>query len=195
MSLPTGADLQTYLRIETDAEDNLLNVLVAQATAAAIAYLGRPLATQSRTWIDDGQALRAWSSLATLLVPVTPFDPTSLVITDTDGTALVADTDYRTPLANDALVGAMPGVSFDNPPYTLTADVGLALSTSPDYATVIEPTVSAAILDIAADLYQRRNPTATSESSGGGVSTSYGDSGLPKRAEALLASWRAVRVP
>jgi hypothetical protein len=48
--------------------------------------------------------------------------------------------------------------------------------------------LDAAVLDWMADRYQNRNPAATNEATGGGVSASY-TTGLPQRLIDLLAPW------
>jgi hypothetical protein len=198
MSLPTGTDLKTYLRIETTAEDALLDTLVAQATATVEAWLDRPILTVCLDFIDeatpDDRAVRR------LLVPVYPLDPDALAIVDVDGTTVPA-TDYRV----DALTGVirgLVGVQFGNPPYTITADVGL--QEHPQYATRIEPVLSRAIVDVAASWYHQRNPAAASVAAGGGVSThafagagrgigDTHDAEIPPRVRAQLAPYRLVR--
>lgn len=63
------------------------------------------------------------------------------------------------------------------------------LTTQPDYATRIEPQLNQDIVDTVAHLFRQRNPTAASETEGGGLSDSWddvGDSGLPKRVERRL---------
>ena len=87
-------------------------------------------------------------------------------------------------------ITALPDVAFDTWPYTIVATVGLSVRS--DYALVVEPAVFQAILDIGADLYQRRSPAATSETTGGGVSSSY-VGGMPQRAADLLAPFRMAR--
>jgi hypothetical protein len=131
-----------------------------------------------------------------LIIPPenSPFDPTTLVVADTDALVLSATTDYYPAVTGfEGTVRARPGISFSNGPYALTADVGLA--TRSDYATVVEPVLNMAILDTIADWYQRRNPNATSESTGGGVSTSYSvTQGLSARARELLVPYKVIRI-
>lgn len=192
MALPSSSDLKTYLRIQSTAEDTLLASLVTRATALAEGVLGRPITTVADlAMVDEADTLVAYGAVTKLLVPVTPYDTASLVITDADGTALVVTTDYRVGNAWTGEVFASEGSAFTNGPYTLTADVGLA--TASDYSTRIEPLIGAAIIDIAADLWHRRNPGAATESTGGGVSTTY-VRGIPERAWQMLAAFARVRV-
>lgn len=193
MTLLTVAQCKDYLRIEHTAEDAMLATWLAMALAQVEAELGRPITAAARTWRDDACTHRMYGAVTRLVVPVTPMDVTTLVIVDTDSTTLVAGTDYRAPLTGwEGVVEAMPGVTFAAGPYTLTADVGLTIASQ--YASLVEPAINAAALDIVADRWHRRNPTASSESAGGGVSTSYTASGIPIRAAQLLAPWKAVTI-
>jgi hypothetical protein len=112
----------------------------------------------------------------------------ALELTDDDGDVLVEDSDYRIDLRTGRITGINRG--FATWPYSITATVGL--SAHPDYELRIEPVINAAILDLAADLYQRRSPAATSESTGGGVSTSYAV-GMPQRVKDMLAPFVMAR--
>lgn len=191
MALPGVAALRRVLKIQTTVEDTLLQEYLDRAYGLVTAYLGRPYYAVEKTWIDEGGRVRAYSGLGSLMVPVVPFDPDTLVIEDADGTELVLVDDYRAPNHWDAVIRG----TFGNPPYTLTAVVGLSVSTDPDYATVIEPTIATAVLDTAAAYYQQRNPGASSESTGGGVSTSWDTkSGLPTRVCAALSPFAALRI-
>lgn len=192
MALPVIDDVKSYLRIQTTAEDVLLASLLVRAQAMVEAHMGRPIALESRTFTEEAESLVAYGRVTKLLVPVTPVDWSTLVLTDADGDALVITDDYRT---GDAWLGeirAAIGMSFGNAPYTIAVDVGL--ETAADYATRVEPVVSAAIVDVVADLYQRRSPAASTESTGGGISTTYTASGLPARTAAMLAPYTMVRV-
>lgn len=191
MALPTITELKLYLRIQTTAEDTLLTLLMTQAEAMVQAHIGRPITAIARTFVEEARTITAYGVVTKLLVPVTPVDWSTLVVTDVDLTALVEDEDYRLGDIWTGEIHAMPGVSFGNGPYTLDAEVGL--SVDPEYATRIEPAIGAAILDVAADLWHRRNPGATTESTGGGVSTTYTSDGLPARTAAMLAPFRVVR--
>jgi len=199
MALPTVQDIKDVLRIQHSAEDTMLASMHARACALIVSALGRPYEAVSRTWVDECGRVRAYGSIRSLTIPVTPIDPASLVIEDADGEVLAVGSDYRAPLAWDGLVRAKPGVCFGNPPYTLTANVGLSASYGSDgqvdYATAIEPVIGQALIDTVADFYQRRNPAATNESTGGGVSTSWETAGLPDRVKVALGLWSKPRVP
>lgn len=197
MALPTLADAKNYLRIQSTAEDAMLTTWLAMAVAAVTVELGRPITTvTAQEWEDRVENNAMFKSVTHLVIPPenSPFDPTTLAIEDTDAVTLSSTTDYYAAVSGlEGVIRARPGITFANGPYTLTANVGLA--TRSDYTTVVEPVLSMAILDTVADWYQRRNPNATSESTGGGVSTSYAvTQGLSARAKALLAPYKALRI-
>jgi hypothetical protein len=193
MALLTVAQCKDFLRIEHTAEDTPLALWLAMAFAQCEAELGRPIAGVSRSWTDDACSHRAYGIVDQLIVPVTPFDIATLAIEDTDGLTLTTTDDYYAPVTGwEGVVRARPGISFSNGPYTLTATVGL--DEAAEYATLIEPMLNAAMLDVVSDRWHRRNANATSESTGGGVSTSYMPSGLPTRAAELLNPWRLIRI-
>jgi uncharacterized phiE125 gp8 family phage protein len=199
MALPTLTDLKAYLRVQTTAEDTVLTAILTSATAAAENELGRPIAVTARTFIDECDNRRTYTGVRALVIPpeCLPIDlldassqPIEPTVTDADGTVLDPDVDFRVTTLWDPLLRARPGITFSNPPYTVSVLCGLAAD--PEYATKIEPAIFQAILDIGADLYQRRNPAAGSETAGGGISATY-SGGLPARARDLLAPWKAVR--
>lgn len=192
MALPTLAIIKAILKIQTTAEDALLQLMLDRACALIVAYLGRPYEARETTWVDDGGLVRAYGSLRSLMIPVGPIDPETLVIEDADGEELVVVDEYRLPSAWDGVVRSASGLSFGNAPYQLTADVGL--SADPDYTTVIEPVLSQAVIDCVSDWYQRRSPNATNESTGGGVGTSYDLAGLPERVCMALSPYKAIRI-
>jgi hypothetical protein len=188
VALPTAQNLKDYLR----------------TCALATAYLDRPITAAARTYtVEDRRAaslglsrLSYDPSAATFIrVPDAPVDVTQPVtITDRFGTVLDA-TQYRVETATGIIRSGSASASsgsfgFSGFPYTIVATTGLA--TRADYGTVVEPCVSQAILDIGADLYQRRNPAATDENDGVGGSVRYGRSEetLPTRAVAMLDPFR-----
>lgn len=193
MALPTVTDIKAVLKIQTTAEDTLLQGMHNRACALMVAVLGRPYEAVERTWIDEGGRVRAYGSLTTLNIPVGPIDPETLVIEDTDAVELVVTDEYRAPEPADALVRAATGLTFSNPPYRLTADVGL--SADPEYTTLIEPVLAQALIDTVSDWWSRRSPAATNESTGGGVSTTWETLGLPRRVREALALFSMPRVP
>lgn len=190
MSLPVRADLTAYLRIEAEeaaAESALLDALLVRAQAMLEAWLGRPIL--ARTFEDDTDEARPDDRPVTrLLANAYPLDAGSLTVTDADGTDVDATT-YRVKALTGEIIG-LAGVTFPNPPYTLAYDAGLELH--PLYDDQIEPLVSAAILDIASDLYHARNPRAAGESAGGGASTTYANQALPERVQVALQPYRRL---
>jgi hypothetical protein len=191
-------ECKAYCRVQGSAENAQFAIWLAAAIGSVQSYLRRPITAELRTfripqpdvWITD-----------TLRLPVYPVSleveedsdsaggVAALVLTDADD-EIIADTDYHLDERIGVLTG-VTGVSFGNYPYTVVATVGL--SAHPDYALVIEPVINAAILDIVADRWNRRNPAATSESEGGGVGTSYANVGLPERVKEMLDPWRMAR--
>jgi uncharacterized phiE125 gp8 family phage protein len=183
MALPTVATLKQYLRIETTAEDLLLARLLEGAQAAVEQYLRRPIAAEVREFFDVPEVWDYSTQTSTVYLPVYPASGVALV--DYNETA-VASSGYRLEGRSGRVI-ATGSSRLSSGPYTVTATVGLA--TDPRYATVIEPVLSRAILDIASDWYHRRNPNAASESTAG-VSHSYADNGIPTRTQMVLAPWR-----
>lgn len=158
MALPTATDLKTYLRIESTAEDTLLAALVARARAMLEQWIDTPLTAETQTAIDRADALDG--AVTSLVFPRRPMTTTSVV--DSDGVTVVA-TDYWTDSRSGIIYGK-DGVTFPYGPYTITASCGLSLRA--DYAR-LEPLLSEAILDLAADLYERRTPGAATETAAG----------------------------
>lgn len=178
MALPTLADAKSYLRIETTAEDALVTDLVAQATGAVQSYVSVPLAAREETFVVEGSGIRR-----AIGIPASALDTgKSITVVDANGTTLDAST-YRVD-ARAGILYAQPGSCFADFPYTVTLTWGL--SARLDYDTEVEPVLRSAVLDVVADRYQRRNPAATSESSGGGVATAYGPHGMPMRVCQML---------
>jgi uncharacterized phiE125 gp8 family phage protein len=192
----TVQDCKDYLRIEHTAEDTMLIGWLASAAAAVEQEVGRPLDPVLRTFIIE-RPVNA-SKLFVPLYPIAVEDSSAatadLELTDGDGTVLTEDTDYRL----DVRTGVITAINSDSSlgcfstyPYTIECYVGLAAL--PEYEDKIEPALNAAILDVLADRYQRRSPAATSEATGGEVSTGYAG-GLPQRVIDMLAPWRVAHV-
>lgn len=181
MPLPVTKDLQDYLRLTTDAEDLVLKRLLDQAKAMVESYLRRPISTVARTF----EVSNGWG---TLHLPLYPVSATGIVVKDVDDATVDAAT-YRVDPATGMII-ADEGEYFDNGPYTVTVpELGLELAD--DYASTIEPVLSAAILDLASDLYWHRNPNSSSESEAG-ASVSYAQHGMPPRVVAMLEPYRRV---
>lgn len=158
MALPTASDLKAYLRIESTAEDTLLTALIARARAMLEQWIDTPLTAESQVAVDRAHALDG--PVTSLVFPRRPMTTTS--VTDTDGETVPA-ADYWTD-GKSGVIYAKDGVTFPYGPYTITATCGLSLRA--DYAR-LEPLLSEAILDLAADLYQRRTPGAQTETAAG----------------------------
>jgi hypothetical protein len=204
VALPVAQDLKNYLRVQTTAEDAAIAGILATAAAYARTYLDRPITAKARTYtIEDPRASAFGGSRLSgnptrtpfLRIPDTPVDTTQ-PITITDRTGLVLDpttyrVDGRTGVVRSGGASTVyAGNGFGAYPFTVVATTGLAVLD--EYALEIEPAISAAILDIGADLYQRRNPAATDENDGAGGSIRYGrtEETIPARAIALLAPYR-----
>jgi hypothetical protein len=190
MALLTLVQLKAYLRKDTTNEDTLLTDVLAEATAMAEVYLDRPISTLAdQSYVDRAETSRLYGAPRSLRIPVTPVDPASVTVTDADGVASDA-ADYIVD-AWTGLVTGVAGVTWSTGPYTITADVGL--ETDARYGTLIEPLVNALIRDLAADLYQHRNPASQSEAAGGGVSVAYTANGLPRRTAQMVAAFRYLK--
>lgn len=189
MALPTVQDLKDYLRIETDAEDTLLAALLVRAKVMLQQWTDTPIAASARTYIDPpSEPPPLAPPLTQLVFPWRPINPDAVTVVDADGTT-VDDTTYRVDARSGMLI-AKRGVVFTNPPYEITAEVGFVFWD--DYATLIEPLLGQVIIDLAADLYARRTPMATSET-GAGTTISWD----PSRAcvERSLATLKQFKLP
>jgi len=195
MALPTRQDLIDYLRIETADENDRLDTLLDQATAAIETFIQRPILAIEQTFTDEGSGCPG-KGVRMLIYPVYPIEMTgspaaaNLSIEDADA-VVVATTDYRVD-RRSGLVRALPAVTFANPPYAITATAGL--SAADDYVTRIEPVIGRAIIALASHLYHRTNPAAVNESSGGGAGTTYVNDLLPKDVAAMVYPFRIETV-
>lgn len=165
MALPTASDLKTYLRIETTAEDALLAALVARGRAMLEQWIDTPLVAETQSAIDRADSLPGTGyvgarPVTSLIFPRRPITVTT--VADRDGVTVPAS-DYWVD-GGAGMIYANPDIVFPNGPYTITATVGLTLRQ--DYAR-LEPLLAEAILDLAADLYQRRTPGAAQETAAG----------------------------
>lgn len=168
MALPVAVDLRNYLRLSTTAEDTLLGVLVTRAREIVEGLTGLPIEAEARAWDLLPLDSPKYGTGALLLCPAYPLDADSVAVEELDGDAVAGANlvvDGRT-----GRIRAAEGFAFSARCYHVEADVGW--DTLPDYATRIEPLLSAAILDVAADLAQNRNPRATQDATGGGIAVS-----------------------
>jgi uncharacterized phiE125 gp8 family phage protein len=189
--LPDLEDIKTYLRLETDIEDDLVDQLNLTAQALVEQHLKVPLGSDSRTfyarWPLEG---RRKEVMTRLTIPVVPC-ASSATITDIDGEEVDSDTytiDSRT-----GYVETVRWSYFDNGPYDITVNVGW--EQHPDYNTRIDPLLRQAVLDLASDLYSRRNPGAIYEQSGGQVSITYTEADIPNRTKTLLTALQSISSP
>lgn len=186
MALPDVQAVKQYLRIEHTAEDVLLVALLARARAMLETWLDVPLVARSQTATDwatsDGP-----NPVRVLIFPRRPIGDTVTVV-DGEGTTVDPDT-YRVDQVG-GMVKAKDGYAFTEAPYTLTTACGLSLFE--DWESRIEPVVAFCILDLVADLYQKRTPTASS-TSGGGTSISWDVS--RDTSERVIATMQALRLP
>lgn len=188
MALPVRQDLKDYLRIETAAEDTILDQLLLRAENFVETIVQRPLEAVEEAYTDEAGG-RCGSTLQ-LIYPVVPIaTDADVTVTDGNGDA-VADTEYRVDRRTGILYGE-PGVVFSTAPYTITATAGL--SAASDYPDRIEPVLSAAILAYAAHLYHRRNPAVVQESAGGGTASSYANDLVPQDVRAMVTPFRLER--
>ncbi len=186
MSLPTDLEIKSYLRISTDVEDILIFGLNQTAQAQVRQYLGVPLASEARTF--RGRKARRGDRgerFEQLTIPIQPCDTTA-TITDVEGVEVDGDT--YTIDGRRGLVNAVPLTVFDKGPYTIAVNVGFQYD--PAYDTDVDPILRQTILDLASDLWSRRNPGAIYEQSGGQVSITYTEATIPMRTKAMLDALR-----
>jgi hypothetical protein len=158
VALPTVSDLKSYLRIESTAEDTLLTALMLRAKAMLEQWIDVPITAEAQTSVDRAEALAM--PVTSLVFPRRPFTVTSVVDMDS---VTVPNTDYYVD-GKSGIIYGKTGVTFPYGPYTITATCGLTLRS--DYAR-LEPLLAEVIIDLAADLYQRRTPGASSETAAG----------------------------
>lgn len=184
MALAGAAEVKLYLRLETTAEDTLLTAIVLRVVALIESYLDRPIVAVAREWEDRTPVRGPKGANTVLRFPTYPIS--AATITDADGDVVDAD-DY-------VLVAATGKATcengFTNGPYTLAATVGL--DQHQDYEDRIEPLLSAAIVDLAADLFQRRSPAAQGEGAGGAYAQWSSLAELPARTKQMLDPLRQV---
>lgn len=160
MALPTVSDLKSYLRIESNAENTLLQALLNRATAQLEVWIDAPITATSVMAVDRAAVLDP-IPCTSLVFPQRPISST-VTLVDSEGTT-VSSAEYTVNTAS-GVIYANTGYSFPYGPYTITATCGLSLRG--DYAR-IEPMLSQCIIDLAADLYQKRTPNAQTESAAG----------------------------
>lgn len=188
MALPSGTDLKRYLRIEGTAEDALLPDLIASATAHAESLIGRPILAREQVF----EGLRArLDPYRRSYIDLPAYPVSAVTLKDRNGDTV--DTEDYSFTESGRITGVR---ALYGHPYEATAMVGLDLAS--DFDSRIEPMLRPLILGIAAIFYKQRNPNASSDSGGGGVSVSYADNGdtagLPPYLFAIVRQLRAPRV-
>lgn len=193
MPLPDFNDLKSYLKRETDAENELLQDLVEEALAWAELLISRPIVAKARTvrfltpvFDDFGGSI--------YIRPFPVADTPAPVLTDANGDIVPAG-DYTL----DKTIGRLfsnDGVSFSSFPYSVVATVGL--DAHPDFEDRYSANCRTLILGLASILYHQRNPQASSESESG-ASVSYGgerdpETGLPVHLASIVKRLRPRRV-
>lgn len=192
-------DCTRYLRLDSTAENDLVADLLARAWALLPSLVNRPIAATPMTVVIDDPRASAWDvpglavegrPLRALRFPATPLDPTTVTITDREGLAW-ASTAFRVRADIGLLTAVVPDQAFDRFPYTIAATAGLA--TRDDYLSAVAPVLAMAVIDLVSDWYQRRNPEATVEAAGGGISTAYNPR-ASRGSKALPAGGVPIRV-
>jgi hypothetical protein len=186
VALPSFDELKAYLRVTTDVENDLIAQINDGAQAWIRGYYGVPLDSDSRLfrglWPKVG-VQRLWNTR--LIVPIHPCSDTA-AITDADGTTVTSTTYYVDP--RTGYVEAKRNVTFDNPPYDITVDVGWA--EHPDYDVAVDPILRQGVLWAASTYYRNRNVAAIYEQSGGQVSITYTTEEIPPLLRAQLSGLR-----
>jgi hypothetical protein len=107
------------------------------------------------------------------------------------GPILGAARTYGPTTASYPVIGSLRGGSGDSAVAVATRSSTFAsVDAHPDYSARLEALVSGWIVDTVSDRYNRRNPNASSESSGGGISVAYTANALPARVTAGVMQLR-----
>ena len=183
MSLVTSASLYAFVRAESTAELSLMDTFISGALGIIESYIGRSVRSTLVNMTDDGGV--GATSLILSQYPVSG----SITVADVDG-VVVESTNYTIRSTEGRIVG-LNGYLFNNGPYTITAYTGL--EHHPQYASRIEPVVNMAILDIASDLYSRRQPAISNESAAE-TAVSYVADVVPPRTAGLLAKLAIIPI-
>jgi hypothetical protein len=187
MALPDLAALRAFLREPPVAANPQLTEALADAKAMVGGFLGRPIDATARTFTRLRSVWDETEETEVLMLPEAPIAG-SPVVTDDDGATVVGG-NYDVDRARGWLY-AKSGISYSwaNGPYGVTTTVGLA--NHPDYATRIEPVLRAAILEVAGDLYTRKNSAVQQEGAAGSYAGYASLAELPARVEGMLKPWR-----
>ena len=159
MQLATKAEVKAMLRIEHDEDDALIEMLLGDAHARMQGYLERDLEGEERTEYFDGMVTR-------FFVRHWPIDnDASLVITDTQGTAVVTDDEvvvaadeYRVDWEKGSIVKTTPHAyrSIWEPGRRRFKVVYTGgIEHDPDYETQIKPTLRRTIVQLVSMWYEK----------------------------------------
>jgi hypothetical protein len=191
MPLPSEDDIKAYLRVETDIEDDQIFAAKESAEATILQFLQVPLDSEERTF--RGRYPRRGyrrEPAERLVIPVVPCSTTA-VITDVDGATVDASTYTIDPRFGWVDIDQFE--TWDKPPYQIVVSVGW--EHDEDFNTAVSPLLWQVVLDLAADIYRRRNTGAIFEQSGGQVSITYTEDEIPPRPRANLNLLRTRSQP
>lgn len=188
MGLPTTSDIKRYLRIENDAEDNLIKDLIEEAIGLIETSTGKSLTSEDVIWIDDAVSGRSYGYPTALMIKKWPVDVSTIVVKGASGD-VVAATNYT---IDGQIIRGTSDFAFDDGPYTITAKAGYAAS--PSYQKRELPVIRMLVIDVTAFLFQQRTPGALGEGSSG-ASVNYSidpETGLPDRIAKRLRKMRGI---
>lgn len=165
-TLPTVAQLASYLRLDDDqitSQTAELTLLLSAAVSIFEGYVTVPIQSVERVYVDNSQSGVQFANPTVLFVPNRPIseDADKILVQDRDGQTVDATT-FKV-FGQKSEIRANWDSAFPFGPYTITYNTGLELLEN--YSRV-EPMVNQAIIDLASDLYQRRNPGAHVETAG-----------------------------
>lgn len=201
MATITVQNVKDYLRIQHDAEDGVIEMLLASAKAAISGWLQRPLAIEERTFVVETKTYHGahYSVARVVQLPMFPLEALESMF-DADGDDISLDVAVN---SRSGTIRYNDSSEFGNGPYTIKGTFGLA--GYDEYETSIEPVINQAIIDVVADLWHRRNPAASAEREGGGIAVEYSNQVrgvaaagggredlITPRTAALLAPWRLI---
>jgi uncharacterized phiE125 gp8 family phage protein len=180
----TLAEAKLYARVDGDADDETLTLMIGAARELFERETGLVLIRQSFELTLDCWPMRGADSLRRIYLPVKPvLQLTSLTVTTSDGEVTVESTDYVFDAAADqprlveASAGLWPSPSVATGGIVIAFDAGFG-----DAAEDVPAGIRLALLKLIADSYERRAPTGeTSEA-------------LNASAAAILAPFREVRL-
>lgn len=180
MALPTLQDLKDYCKVETTVEDAMLARLLDQALGLAQGRLSCPIVARAETFTVRCRGHVLARAIAAPAAPLA-LSPAPVVA---DRWGVVVDPAKYSVDQRTGIFERLDWCYWDRGPYAIAVTWGL--SVLPEYGIEVEPAIGGAIVDIAAFLYQNRNPAARGESAGGGVSTQVDPAVLEARVAGAL---------